>query len=198
LPPVAAGCRRLPPCAGMAPTTLDVWGGPMTRPTDPWLPEHFRHPLRAQLSTGHHLRPIRPEDTELDMVAVMGSRHRLFSIYGAAWGWPPPTMTADQDREDLRHHAEDMEAHRSFNYAVLDEPETVLVGCVYIDPPQRVGGADAEISWWVADAFVGTPVEAALDELVPRWVVESWPFQRPRYVGRDLSWADWLALDELP
>ena len=38
----------------------------------------------------------------------------------------------------------------------------------------------------------------ALDELVPRWIAEAWPLERPRYVGRDLSWAQWLALPDLP
>jgi RimJ/RimL family protein N-acetyltransferase len=164
----------------------------------PWLPDDFAHPRRAELPTGHHLRPIAPEDTALDMVAVMSSQERLFSIYGRAWGWPPTTMTEEQDREDLRHHADEIEAHESFNYALFDPDETVLIGCVYIDPPERVGGADAEISWWVVDAYVGTPVEEALDAFVPRWIAEEWPLESPRYVGRALSWDDWLALDELP
>jgi hypothetical protein len=37
-------------------------------------------------------------------------------------------------------------------------------------------------------------VEAALDETVPRWLEQDWPMARPRYVGRDLSWAEWNAL----
>jgi hypothetical protein len=163
--------------------------------TDYWLPADFRHPLRVELPTGHHLRPISPADTDLDMVAVMDSRQRLFSIYGTAWGWPPATMTAEQDREDLQHHADEMETHASFNYALLDEDETALLGCVYIDPPEKVGDADAEISWWVVDSCVGTVVEAALDDFVPRWIAEEWPLTRPRYVGRDLSWDAWVALD---
>ncbi len=69
--------------------------------TDRWLPDDWDHPTHVPLSTGHHLRPIHPDDTELDMPAVMGSRERLWSIYGEAWGWPPATMTAEQDREDL-------------------------------------------------------------------------------------------------
>ncbi len=81
----------------------------------------------------------------------------------------------------------------SFNYALLDDPETVLLGCVYIDPPEKQG-ADAEISWWVVDDQAGTSLERALDALVPRWIAAGWPFAAPRYVGRDLSWADWLAL----
>jgi hypothetical protein len=166
-------------------------------PTVTWLPDDFVHPTRVELTTGHHLRPIRAADVDIDMPAVMGSRNRLWSIYGAAWGWPPATMTHEQDREDLAHHEAEADAHLSFNYALLDADETVLLGCVYIDPPEKEG-ADAEISWWVVDDQVGTPVEAELDALVPRWIATAWPLERPRYVGRDLSWSDWMALPELP
>ena len=58
-----------------------------------WLPGGWRHPQRVELSTGHHLRPIRAEDVDLDMVAVLGSRERLWGLYGASWGWPPATLT---------------------------------------------------------------------------------------------------------
>ena len=50
----------------------------------------------------------------------------------------------------------------------------MLIGCVYIDPTDKPGG-DADISWWVRDEYVGTDVERALDELVPRWIDEEWP-----------------------
>lgn len=162
-----------------------------------WLPADFVHPARVEVPYGHHLRPIGPADVDLDLVAVMGSRERLWSIYGAAWGWPPAHLTAEQDREDLQRHADEMDTHRSFNYALLDADETALLGCVYIDPPEKQG-ADAEISWWVVDECVGTDLEAALDELVPRWIAEEWPLVRPRYVGRDLTWAEWMALPGLP
>jgi RimJ/RimL family protein N-acetyltransferase len=161
-----------------------------------WLPDGWAHPTWVELSTGHHLRPIRAEDVDLDMKAVMGSQERLWSIYGPAWGWPPATMTAQQDREDLARHADEMERHESFNYALFDAGETELLGCVYIDPPEKEG-ADAEISWWVVDRLVGGPIEAALDELVPRWIASDWPLERPRYVGRDLSWDAWLALPDM-
>jgi hypothetical protein len=161
--------------------------------TDPWLPADFTHPTHVEVGTGHHLRPIRATDVELDMPAVMGSRDRLWSIYGLAWGWPPEQMTAEQDREDLAHHEDEAERHLSFNYALLDEGETELIGCVYIDPATRQGG-DAEVSWWVRDEYVGSEVEATLDAFVPRWIDEAWPFERPRYVGREISWEDYLAL----
>ena len=171
---------------------------PVTETTEtPWLPAGWAHPTRVELSTGHHLRPIHPDDTELDLPAVNGSRERLWSIYGEAWGWPPATMTAEQDREDLARHEAEQEAHQSFNYALLDDAETELVGCCYIDPPEKVGLSDAEISWWVRDEHVGSELEAALDEFVPRWIASAWPFVAPRYVGRDLTWAEWIALPDL-
>jgi len=161
-----------------------------------WLPTDFVHPTCVELQTGHHLRPIRATDVDLDFPAVMGSRERLWSIYGDAWGWPPASMTYEQDREDLARHEADIQAHRSFNYALFDAEETALLGCVYIDPPDKAG-ADAEISWWVVDGLVGTELDHSLEVCVPHWIARSWPFQRPRYVGRDLTWADWLNLPNL-
>jgi RimJ/RimL family protein N-acetyltransferase len=162
-----------------------------------WLPINFVHPVRVDLETGHHLRPIRASDVDLDMLAVMGSQPRLWSIYGEAWGWPPPTMTHEQDREDLARHEHEIEEHASFNYALFDARESALLGCVYIDPPEKPG-ADAEISWWVVDDMVGTDVERALDARVPAWIAQDWPLSQPRYVGRDLAWHDWMALPDLP
>ena len=160
---------------------------------DGWLPAGWAHPQRAALGACHHLRPIRATDVDLDMQAVMGSQERLWSIYGEAWGWPPAHMTAEQDREDLAHHEAEIESHESFNYGLFDAGETALLGCVYIDPAEKTG-ADADISWWVIDELVGGPIEEALDAFVPRWIAEEWPLERPRYVGRDLSWAEYLAL----
>ena len=152
-----------------------------TTPT--WLPAGFRHPTRVEVPFGHHLRPISAEDTDLDMVAVMGSRDRLWSIYGAAWGWPPADMTHDDDRADLARHAAEMETHESFNYALFDTDETALLGCVYIDPPDEESppGSDAVASWWLVDQAVGTDLEAALDDFVPRWLTETWGFGSVHY-----------------
>ena len=145
-----------------------------------WLPENFVHPMRVSVCDGHRLRPIRASDVDLDYPAVMGSRARLWARYGEAWGWPPASMTFEEDREDLVRHEREIEAHESFNYALFDEAETALVGCVYVDPPDdgTPSTFDAVVSWWVVDEAVGTPVEAALDAVVPRWLDQSWPFSK--------------------
>jgi hypothetical protein len=140
-----------------------------------WIPSTFVHPIRVDFLEGFHLRPICGSDVDLDFSAVMGSRKRLWTLYGEAWGWPPSAMTYEQDREDLERHFAEVEAHKSFNYALFDHDETQLLGCVYIDSP-RDGASDAEVSWWVVDDRVGSPLEAALDAFVPSWLRETWPF----------------------
>ena len=144
-----------------------------------WLPGNFDHPRRVELATGHHLRPIRAADVDIDYPAVMGSRERLWAKYGEAWGWPPATMSFEADREDLARHEAEIEAHVTFNYAVLDAAESELLGCVYIDPPEEgsAPGSDAVVSWWVVDAATGGELERALDAFVPGWLQDTWGFR---------------------
>jgi hypothetical protein len=148
-----------------------------------WLPEGFIHPERVELATGHHVRPIREDDVEIDYPAVMGSRERLWEKFGETWGWPPATMSYEADRLDLLRHEQEIAAHETFNYAILDEQETELLGCIYIDPPdpQSVPGADALVSWWVVDRMVGSELDRTLAEFVPAWLADVWEFQSVDY-----------------
>jgi hypothetical protein len=149
----------------------------------PWLDPTFAPPPRLDLATGHHLRPIRESDVDVDYPAVMGSRARLWEKYGDAWGWPPATMSYEDDRQDLARHEAEMRDLKSFNYAILDEAETRLFGCVYVDPPEAGGpeGADAMASWWVIDDAAGSPLEQALDEVIPGWLSDPWGFEAVHY-----------------
>ncbi|MDQ1575777.1 MAG: hypothetical protein QOH55_927 [Microbacteriaceae bacterium] len=118
----------------------------------------------------------RADDVDIDLPAVMGSRERLWSIYGSSWGWPPGDMTRQLDYENLAHHELEIENHESFNYALLNADESALFGCIYIDPSADVA-VDAEVSWWVVYELVGTEIEAELDDFVPRWLRGSWPLE---------------------
>ena len=148
-----------------------------------WLPSGFTHPERVDLPTGHHLRPIREDDVDIDYPAVMGSREQLWAKYGTAWGWPPATMTYEADQKDLARHEAEIARHETFNYAVVNEAETELLGCVYIDPPDETSppGSDAIVSWWLVDRAVGTELERALDDVVPRWLADTWGFGSVHY-----------------
>jgi hypothetical protein len=88
-------------------------------------------------------------------------------------------MTFDDDRKDLARHEREIAAHETFNYAILDQGETALLGCVYIDPPgpESPVGTDAVVSWWVVDDQAGGELEGTLDRFVPRWLAGTWGFQ---------------------
>jgi RimJ/RimL family protein N-acetyltransferase len=157
-----------------------------------FLDPHLETPTRLELSTGHHLRRISADDLDLDYPAVMGSQERLWRLFGPVWAWPPADMTREQDRDDLARHADEMTRNESFNFAVLDADETALLGCVYVDPPEAEGH-DAEVLWWVVDDEVGGALERCLDDAVPAWLASAWPLDRPRIVGRDITWEAWHA-----
>lgn len=161
--------------------------------SDRWLPEDFRAPARLELPTGEHLRQIRTTDIELDYATVMANQPHLWETFGAVWGWPTADMTWQQDLDDLVRHVEEMERNESFNYAIFSASERILKGCVYIDPADRAG-ADADISWWVVRSEVGGALDQALRTAVPTWIAEEWPFSAPRFIGIDLTWAQWQEL----
>lgn len=142
-----------------------------------WLPDGFRHPDRVDCSDGYHLRPIRADDVAIDYPAVMSSRAKLWDVYGTAWGWPPETMTYEQDRQDLRHHEEEMARGESFNYAILPREEDRLLGCVYIDPSEE-SDHDAVVSWWLIDELAESELATELRVFVPEWLRSAWPFER--------------------
>ena len=113
----------------------------------------------------------------------MGSRERLWAKYGEPWGWPPADMSYEADKRDLARHEAEIAARETFNYAVLGEAETELLGCVYIDPPdaESPAGTNAVVSWWVIDEAVGTELERTLDGFVPDWLTSTWGFDSVHY-----------------
>ncbi|MDQ0734068.1 GNAT family N-acetyltransferase [Arthrobacter agilis] len=145
--------------------------------TRTWLPAGFEHPLRVEWTDGVHLRPISPDDVDIDLPVVLANRAMLRTMYGEAWGWPPQTMTREQDLEDLQHHADDMDTHASFNYAILPADEDTLLGCLYIDPVTTDEGIEAEVSWWLA-ADAPRRLRDGLDAFALSWLRSAWPFTR--------------------
>jgi hypothetical protein len=41
---------------------------------------------------------------------------------------------------------------------------------------------------------VGGDLDTNLSAFVPDWLASAWTFVAPRFIGRDLSWPEWLAL----
>jgi len=139
------------------------------------------------------LRPITVNDLVRDYDAVMSSAERLRERF-PLWGWPEDGMTMEEDLVELGWHQKEAQLRRSFNYAVMAPDESRLLGCVYVDPPEK-RGADADVALWVRADEEGGDLEQVLEAAVREWLVAEWPFETIRWPGRDLSWEDW---DRLP
>jgi RimJ/RimL family protein N-acetyltransferase len=157
-----------------------------------FLPENFDPPERLETER-FRLRPIAVHDVVKDYDAVMTSREHLWAMFGEVWGWPPASLTLEEDLIDLAWHQKEGEIKSSFNYAVMSLDEKRLLGCVYIDPSDK---ADAEVAFWVRKDEMDTGLEKALDEAVREWISSEWPFESVLYPGRDMTWEEVASLPD--
>src|SRR3954451_12958698 len=162
-----------------------------------FLPASFEVPTLVE-PEGFRVRHITAHDVVRDYDAVMSNRAHLWSRFGEVWGWPAPDLTLEQDLIDLAWHQKEGTLRRAFNYAVLTPSESALLGCIYLDPPEKVG-ADVDVAFWIrpdgAGPAIGSSVtEASFEPFVRDWVAQAWPWEVVRFPGLDLTWAEWERL----
>ncbi|MFC6975562.1 GNAT family N-acetyltransferase [Halomicroarcula sp. GCM10025709] len=143
-----------------------------------------------RLSTDEFLlRPLVPEDADIDYEAVTGSGDRLHGIFGPDDEWPTGLSEA-QNRVDVCWHYKEHQRRDAFTYGVFDPGETVELGCLYVQPT-RVEGYDAAVYYWVSDHAIERGLAEAIGTACRDWIRTEWPFERVAYPGRDVSWREW-------
>jgi hypothetical protein len=159
-----------------------------------FLPDDFEVPTLLETGT-FRIRPITIHDIVKDYDAVMTNREHLWDLFGEAWEWPPEDLTLEQDLIDLGWHQKEFQLRSSFAYAVMSPDEQCLLGCIYVDSPEKVG-FDAEIHFWARADVANTDLESELSEVVRRWISSEWPFGNVAYPGRDITWEEYDALPD--
>jgi hypothetical protein len=162
--------------------------------TATFLPRGFTPPAGLEHDQ-FRLRPITIHDVVKDYDAVMSSREHLWSLFGECWGWPPASLTLEEDLIDLAWHQKEADLRKSFNFAVLSPDERRLLGCVYVDPPTKQG-YDAEVFWWARQDELASGLEEELGAAARGWVEREWPFERVAFPGRDQPWDEYDALPD--
>ena len=141
--------------------------------------DDFQPPV-ALVAEDFLLEPLGPEHNEADHQAWSSSIEHIRATPGYPDGrWPRP-MSLDENRADLERHARDFAARSGFTYTVLDPSDRDVIGCVYIYP-SKDPAYDAVVMSWVRVTHADG--DAALRELVSRWLAEAWPFERVSYAG---------------
>ena len=148
-----------------------------------FVPDDFQPPHRL-VADQFLLEPLGPEHNEDDHEAWSSSIEHIRATPGFPDGrWPRP-MTLEENRADLERHARDFAARSGFTYTVLDPSDRGVIGCVYIYPDSK-GETTPSSPRGCVPRHAG--LDVALRELVSRWLVEAWPFERISYAGHSVE-----------
>ena len=157
---------------------------------DPFVPTDFVVPTTLETDE-FRLRMLTVNDVVKDYDAVMSSVEHLKTVLpGGTW---PDGLTLEQNLVDLGWHQKEFQTRRSFAYTVVPPSETQVIGCVYIEPTNRVG-YDAVVYLWARQSELASGLETRLHGAVKRWIEESWPFKRAGFPGKDIAWETWRTL----
>jgi hypothetical protein len=154
----------------------------------PLVPDDFDVPKLVQTDR-LRLRPLTIHDAIRDFDAVVTSEERLRTIFDPGDDWPSG-LTLEQNIIELGWHQTEFQLRTSFAYTVVSLDETEVLGCVYIYPSLK-DEYDAEITLWVRQSRVAEGLDQHLFETVESWIAEMWPFKKPAYPGRHISFEDW-------
>jgi hypothetical protein len=157
----------------------------MTRTTQPspFVPADFAVPSTLETDE-FRLRMLSIHDVIKDFDAVMSSVDHCRTIWpGGTW---PEGLTIEQNLIDLGWHQKEFQTRRSFAYTVVNPSESMVLGCVYVEP-SRTRGYDAEVYLWARESELAGGLEDRLYAAVTDWIATAWPFQAPAFPGRDVQ-----------
>ena len=145
------------------------------------VPAGFEVPA-VHRARGFRLELLGPQHNEADHAAWTSSIEHVRATPGIAEGfgghWPPAAgMTLEENLADLVSHAERSARRVDLAYAVLDQVEGTVVGCVYLKPT-REPLAVRVLSWVTADR---AELDGPLTQVVGDWLLADWPFTSVRY-----------------
>jgi hypothetical protein len=150
----------------------------MFYPSDALVPEVLR-------TDEFLLRPLRATDVLLDYDAVISSRAQLLRSSGGTW--PKEGFTLEEDLADLERHEQEHRERVAFTYTMMNPAQTECLGCLYMNPLERLLGRGTEggeylsdntayVSFWVRSTRLADSLDRrVLTALIP-WFLNEWAF----------------------
>jgi hypothetical protein len=164
----------------------------ISQSSTPFVPREFAVPEKLETKE-FRLRMLTVSDVVKDYDAVMTSVEHLKTIWpGGTW---PDGLTFEQDLIDLGWHQKEFQRRRSFAYTVVTPSESVVTGCVYINPTRK-RGYDAEVYLWARQSELAGGLEGRLYTAVKEWLARDWPFKKVGFPGRDIDWDSWRKIPD--
>ncbi len=159
-----------------------------------FVPDSVVVPLGVE-TKNFRLRMLTIHDVVKDYDAVMSSISHLRGVFGPNSSWPAEDLTIEQDLIDLGWHQKEFQIRRSFAFTVMSLDESRCLGCVYVDPSEKVG-YEAQVVLWVRQSEIERGLDEKLFSTVEKWLSEEWWFTNAAYPGRTMSWEEWEALPD--
>jgi hypothetical protein len=138
------------------------------------------------------VRMLTINDLVKDYDAVMSSVGHLTGVFGPNEIWPEG-LTLEKELVDLGWHQKEFELRRSFAYTVMSPDESKCLGCVYVDPSEKLD-YDAMVIMWVRQSEEGSGFDEKLFSTVKTWLSEKWWFTAVAFPGREMTWHYWESL----
>lgn len=156
----------------------------------PFVPADFEVPQRLETAE-FRLRMLTINDVVKDYDAVISSVEHCKTIWPGS-GWPEG-LTLEQNLVDLGWHQKEFQMRRSFAYTVVNPTESLVLGCVYIEPTKR-RGHDAAVFLWARQSELPSGLEDRLHDAVREWLCDEWPFEQVAFPGRSVAWEVWKSI----
>jgi len=162
--------------------------------TNQFVPDDFEIPILLETNR-FRLRMLSVDDVEKDYEAVIESRELLQSMFGGSW--PRVGFTLEENLTDLERHQQEFLDRKAFAYTVVSLDEAKVLGCIYINPPQKYSNnlefieywkstrSDAVVFMWVRQTEYDRGLDKVLFHTVRDWINADWPFRKVSYPGRE-------------
>ena len=144
-------------------------------------------------TTDFTLRKLTINDLVKDYDAVMSSVEHLQGVFGPEDSIWPAGLTLEEDLVNLGWHQKEFELRRSFAFTVMSPDESRCLGCVYVDPSEKLD-YDAKVFLWVRQSELANGLDETLYSTVKTWLSEEWWFSNVAFPGREVGWDEWLSL----
>lgn len=160
----------------------------MNAQNKPFVPDDFNVPVRLE-NEYFTIRMLTVNDVVKDYDAVMSSYEHLHLMFPSS-GWPSKDLTLEQNLIDLGWHQKEFQKRSSFAYTVVKPDESIVLGCLYINPSGKED-YDSEVYMWVRESEYTNGLDSILFDTVTDWISKDWPFRKVAYPGRTIKWEDW-------
>ncbi|MFT5483885.1 MAG: hypothetical protein ACI9GW_002544 [Halieaceae bacterium] len=158
----------------------------------PFVPAEFVIPEILE-TTEFRLRMLTINDLVKDYDAVMSSVEHLKKVWPDS-GWPEG-LTLEENLVDLGWHQHEFLNRSSFAYTMTTLDESLVLGCLYINPTRKPG-YDAEVYLWVRSSELESGLEGRLYAAVETWLEDAWPLKAAAFPCRSIEWKAWEALPD--